>query len=529
MLTNFLFPIIRRWLWLLLLVTLVTAGIGYFAAQDQPVTYRSEIHLLIGPSLTSSSPDLNDLRAAGQLLETYAVLVTTRPFLESVIAELDIDLTASRLGSSIEVSTSAATQILDVQVTDSSPDRAMVIANTIAEHLVALSPLSPGSVQTELQNQIANQIERIEARIAESEGAIGQLESILAASTGSERVSILNQISQERSRMSSSEQILLGLYETLQEPNTNQLTVIEPAVTGRPNNPQMQLRVITGALAGVILTLPVIFLFEYFRGDIRRVEDIIDVPVLGTIYTYPGLSEHGADTLIVHALPGTAAAEEYRRLATEILLADTGQAPHSIMITSIGENSEIGEIAANLALVLAQVGSSVALIDANLHQPTLVELFKLPAAPGLTDMLDDVKTAHKPLTLEGVDGLNILPSGKATSTPFAALAAPALIHIIETLKDQYKLLVIIAPPFNDYAEGLLLAARTDNTILVTHAGSTHKELQEAVASLKAKHIRIIGTIYHRGPYTNMRSLKMQQQPRLAAGDKGQVLAKANNS
>jgi Mrp family chromosome partitioning ATPase len=120
-----------------------------------------------------------------------------------------------------------------------------------------------------------------------------------------------------------------------------------------------------------------------------------------------------------------------------------------------------------------------------------------------------------------------VPAGKGSHAPFATLAAPALLHIIESLKEKYALLVIIAPSFNEYAEGLLLAARTDSTILVTHGGSTQKDLQEAVSSLRGKHIHITGTIYHRGAYPNMRSLKMPAA-KLPPGDKSQVLAKANN-
>ncbi len=532
MLTQIIFPIIRRWLWLLLIVTVITAGIGYLAAQNQPVTYQADSHLLVGPSLTSPSPNLNDLRAAGQLLETYAYLIMTRPFLEDIISELELDTTASRLSNSIEVTTSPTSQVMDIEVTDSDPERAMLIANAVAERIVALSPLSPTSLQTQLQQQIRDQIDLLEVRIDEGEAGITQLERSLQSAPTSERTAILNQISQERSRLSSTTQVLLGLYQTLQQPKTNEVSIIEPAAMGRPNNPQLQLRVITGALAGIVLTLPVIFAFEFLRGDIKREGDVAGVvPVLGSVYTYPRLNERSASTgsLLVHALPASNPSEEYRRLASEILIADTSKEPYSILVTPIGENSEVSEIAANLAFVLSQVKGDVALIDANLHKPTLVDLFKLSHRSGLSEMLEiDDSASHIPPVLERLEELTIMPAGEGTKTPFATLASPALMHLLEALKEQYKLVVIIAPPFNQYAESLLLASRTDSTILVTHSGSSQSELKEAVESLRSRQVSLVGAIFHRGHYGRLHSLRQQQPAQLPAGEKNRVFVKANH-
>jgi non-specific protein-tyrosine kinase len=330
MITNFIFPILRRWLWLLILVTLLTAGIGYLASQNQTITYDSDVRLLVGPGLTNSSPDLNDLRASGQLLETYASLVTTHPFLQDIVDQLHLDITANKLGNNLDVKTTAASQILDIRVTDTDPERAMLIANTIAAHIIAISPFNPESAEFKLQDQVNKQITRIEERIAQGEDAITQYNALLATAPTGDKVSILSQISQERSRLSSSEQVLLGLYETLQKPNTNQVTVIDPAVTGKPTNPQLQLRVITGALAGIVLTLPIILAFEFFRGNIKRVEDIANVPILGSIYTYPHFKEGGANALIGYRVPEASVAEAYRKLASEILLTDDGIVPSSV-------------------------------------------------------------------------------------------------------------------------------------------------------------------------------------------------------
>jgi Mrp family chromosome partitioning ATPase len=179
---------------------------------------------------------------------------------------------------------------------------------------------------------------------------------------------------------------------------------------------------------------------------------------------------------------------------------------------------------------MAQVTGDVVLIDADLHHPTLSKLFKISPRSGFSEMLHSKgdSLSNTALALEGVEGLTIIPSGSRTQTPFATLAASSLASTIETLKAQHKLLIMIAPPFNQYAESLLLAASIDNTILVVHNGSNQNDLKETLAVLRSKHIRTIGAVFHRGHYSKSLNHKMQPTA-LPAGEKGKALVKANDS
>lgn len=525
---NWLFQIIRRWLWLLLIMTLATGGIGYVVAQNQQITYESRVQLLVGPSLTNASPDLNDLRAAGQLVETYAFLPKTRPFLQAIITELELDLSPGRLANNIEISTSPATQILEISVTDDDPDQAMLIANTIAEHLTSLSPSGSTDQQDILQDQISEQIARVEAIIAKSDQMIEQLESALETATSvDEQRSIISQISQEGSRQSNAAQVLVNLYEAVQTPTNNQIAVVEPAEGGRPSNPQLQLRVLTAALAGLVLTVPLILAFEYF-GGIKRAEDITGVPVLGSIHAHPSLNGSDADALIVRALPTSAAAEDYRKLATHLYLSGSGRSPCSILLASVGGNQEIGDIGANVAAVLAQLGTEVVLIDANLRQPSLYDLFRLSARTGLVEMIDSHTLSQTPHTIEGLNGLTILPSGKMTQESFERLTSKAFVEVLEAFKADNKLVMIIVPSLIDHAESLFLASRADSIILIAHNGSTtHKEIQMTTAILKTIRIHVTGAIFHHGRFGAPHNLRARRGEPDATGQ-NVVLAKANN-
>ena len=67
----------RRWWWTLLVATWVAAISGYVVASQIPATYEAETQLLVGPYNT----DVDTLRAAGAMVQTYAGLVTTTPLL----------------------------------------------------------------------------------------------------------------------------------------------------------------------------------------------------------------------------------------------------------------------------------------------------------------------------------------------------------------------------------------------------------------------------------------------------------------
>ncbi len=90
--------------------------------------YEAEARLLVGPFNT----DLNTQRASGQLALTYGELVTSRPMLESVIAELGLTTAVDDLRETVASSPNDVTRILTIRVQDADPAQAAAIANALA-------------------------------------------------------------------------------------------------------------------------------------------------------------------------------------------------------------------------------------------------------------------------------------------------------------------------------------------------------------------------------------------------------------
>jgi succinoglycan biosynthesis transport protein ExoP len=139
--------IAKRWLWTLIVATWVAGLSGYLLASQIQPTYETKVRLLVGPINT----DIDTLRAAGQLVQTYGELVTSGPLLESTAKELGITTPIGQLQANIKTSADDVTRILTVRVDDSNPDQAVSIAQTLANELIQVATAGTSRPEGELQ------------------------------------------------------------------------------------------------------------------------------------------------------------------------------------------------------------------------------------------------------------------------------------------------------------------------------------------------------------------------------------------
>ena len=519
------FSIILRWLWLLILATLVASVVTYWVSQQQTPTYEANVRLIVGPGLDSPNPDLNALRTSGQLMQTYAEMVTTQPVLQVVVDELGLDIPPSRLGGRISVKTNKETQILSITVRDDDPRQAVAIANAAADMLLRLSPASSSSPEARLMDQMRSQAPKIEANIATSEEIIRQLEVEFQAATDvTQQRLIMDQLSTERNRLSEAHRTLALLYESLQQASINQIKIVEPAQGAAPIASQLQLRVLIGAGAGLVLGLLIVVAFEYFDETIKTPEELTEtagVSLLSVIAKHKTLHGVGRERLVVEALPKSQAAENYRMLGTKLLSkyrmnqiygnhvsaetqetvgveqpgAKDDQPARSVLVSS-SQSGDTSEITANLAVVLAQTGQKVILVDACLHRPVIGQMFGVVDQRGLTGALADRSKTPDLIAVNWVPGLFILPSGPIPSNPFQLLASTRMVNLIEELENQADIVIVAASPLLSFADSLILASRVDGVVVVARKGKTRRDMvTDVVKSLRTLDARIIGTVF----------------------------------
>lgn len=141
------FAVLRRWWWTLIVAIWVAGLAGFVLGSQVAPTYETRIRLLVGPINT----DIETLRAAGQLVQTYSELTTSQPLLESVTRELDLPMSTGELRSRIRSTADEVTRLLTIRVVDEDPDRAVAIASTLGDELIQLAAGGTTRPEGELQ------------------------------------------------------------------------------------------------------------------------------------------------------------------------------------------------------------------------------------------------------------------------------------------------------------------------------------------------------------------------------------------
>ena len=154
--------------------------------------------------------------------------------------------------------------------------------------------------------------------------------------------------------------------------------------------------------------------------------------------------------------------------------------------------------AANLAVVFANSGKQVLLVDADLRKPTVALSFQLPHNEGLSNLLSErERIADDYITETHIENLWILPSGPKPPNPSEVLGTKRMEEIIEELILDFDLVIFDMPPVATVTDAQILAAKTDGTLLVVRERKTKKqELLKAKELLQIAKANILGVVYN---------------------------------
>ena len=206
--------------------------------------------------------------------------------------------------------------------------------------------------------------------------------------------------------------------------------------------------------------------------------------------------EKKRNDLIVLGNPNSPISEQYRAIRTNIQFADTKETPlHTITVTSSGPNEGKSTTSANLAIVFAQAGERVLLVDADLRKPTVHVTFRVANDNGLTTLLTRGRLVTGAARETNIPNLSILPSGPKPPNPSELLGGKRMVELIEEMKEHYDLIIFDTPPVVSVPDAQIMAAKTDGTLLVVRENQTKKEtLTKAKQLLTLANARILGAV-----------------------------------
>jgi capsular exopolysaccharide synthesis family protein len=431
----------RRWRLICAAVALtvaVTAGLTLNA----PRTYRSSTVLFVAVTLGDNGPDAKVNR-----LNSYVALLTGPRIAEAVKAQLRLPSTVQQTQRKITAEVQPTTDLLVVTATDRSAARAASIATAAGDKLIALvRELEPPRADPSVPRPDANAAPVMVAPVT--------------------------------------------------------ITVAQPAVTTRtpgqlPRN--LGFAVVLGLLIGAAGTA----VRESVHTTVSSERDLRRFPGLETVGVISLEREARVKGFGRGQHPDKALAEAFRKLRTRLPgqgRPEQAVAPACLLLTSPVPRAGTTATACGLAIALAETGSRVVLVDANLRGPGIGTYLAVDTVKGLADVLAGSATVGDVLCDWGNGRLQVLPAGCPLGDPGELLAAPALADTIRTLTVNFDVVIIDAPPILSVADAAVLTALTSGVLLVVRAGKTRTEqVERSVAILRGVGAPLVGAVLNALP------------------------------
>ena len=311
--------------------------------------------------------------------------------------------------------------------------------------------------------------------------------------------------------------LYVGLLSTAQQlritraGTVGDVRIIDAATVGRyPVQPRRQVIVATAALLGLALSLAAVFLLRAMRvavEDPDTIERKLGLPVLASIphsKAQAALTRHGkrrgpgsGGALLAVSHPEDDAVESFRSLRASLHFSMLAVPRKSLLIT--GPKQSIGKsfVAKNIAVVLAQAGKRVVVIDADLRKGHLHEEFRLQRGAGVSDYVTGRMALHEILRATEVENLSVVTTGELPSNPSELLMHARFDGMLRELEAIFDLLIVDAPPILAVADAAIIGRHSGATILVARAGSHPvRELDQAVRRLQQAGVSLNGVVFN---------------------------------
>lgn len=498
--------LIWHWAWLLIVFVIAGGLIGYFTSTRETPVYRAEATIWISESRTLN--EYANILASERLAQTYAQLMVQKPIFEGVINKLNLDMDANTLKNRVSVSVVEETQLLQIRVEDTDPERAAYIANEVGEVFSQINSKFQADRYEDSISTLSEQLDQVDLQIQDTNQKLVNLQDSLEEATmedGTTQIVMSLEQQRERDRLETNltlyQQIYTNLLQSLEAvrlaeaQGSSTVNLVEHAEPPEaPFRPNVFQDTSLAAVIGLILGIGVVFLIEALDDTVKGPADvarILGLPVLGYI---GHLKED--DLPITAAEPRAPVSEAFRALRTNIQYAGVDRQIRKLLITSATPQDGKSTVAVNLGVVVAQSGKKVAVVDADMRRPSLHHRLRTSNRVGLSDLfVQEVLQLDGSLRETRISGFHLVTSGGLPPNPSELLGSHKMEAVLNQILQVSDMVVIDSPPVMAVTDAAILAPKMDGVVLVIRPGVTKiVHTRQTVEQLRRGGANLLGVV-----------------------------------
>lgn len=264
--------------------------------------------------------------------------------------------------------------------------------------------------------------------------------------------------------------------------------------------PKKALILVLAAILGFIVGCAYVIAREFFNNKIKGTEDIDALGI--NVYATIPFSTHEKKLIAEgnkHPLalenPADTAVEAIRSLRTSVYFSVMNQGNNLVMVTSASPGVGKSFVTSNMAVVLANAGKKVLLIDTDLRKGRIHKAFGLSNKLGLSDYLSQSDTSQPNIHSNVIENLDVICRGKNVTHSSELLMGERFKRLLDTVKGQYDIVVIDTAPILAITDSAIIGKYVGTSLLIAYYGvNTVKDVELSLKRFKQNDIEITGVI-----------------------------------
>ncbi|EJD6044501.1 polysaccharide biosynthesis tyrosine autokinase [Providencia hangzhouensis] len=264
--------------------------------------------------------------------------------------------------------------------------------------------------------------------------------------------------------------------------------------------PKKALILVLAAILGFIVGCAYVIAREFFNNKIKGTEDIdaLGINVYATIpfssYEKKLIAEGNKHPLALEN-PADTAVEVIRSLRTSVYFSVMNQGNNLVMVTSASPGVGKSFVTSNMAVVLANAGKKVLLIDTDLRKGRIHKAFGVSNKLGLSDYLSQSDTSQPNIHSNVIENLDVICRGKNVTHSSELLMSERFKRLLDAVKGQYDIVVIDTAPILAITDSAIIGKYVGTSLLIAYYGvNTVKDIELSLKRFKQNDIEITGVI-----------------------------------